>query len=220
MCKDHIDHEHEHKETARDNSGEKERYLKVLFIGSAVLVIQIWGGLRSRSQSLLADSAHVATDCLNNFLSYLTAIMVEKLGMHEKRIRRAGKVLGAMLLLVTLGHIWSDAWERYSNPEETTGWLMFWASIIGGIGNVFMFRLLHNAPAHEKNVTNWWAILHVGTDLLSSAAVIFSSVIIWTTGCKIVDPITSIILCLFIGGVALASLFSGDDHSCDHKHHH
>lgn len=216
----HFDHKHDPEHSPHDNSGEKTRYWKVFWTGMGILIFQTIGGLLSNGLALLADSAHVAVDVLSAGLSNFVVYLTEKLPSYEKNIRWSGKFIVISLLLFTLQDIAIDAIFRYENPEETIGWMMCLFAIPGGIGNLYMLKVLINAPASEKNDTNIAASLHVLVDFVSSIIVVASSISIWTTGCKIIDPIMSFSLCVILALVSVVLLVAGHDHSSCHNHSH
>lgn len=221
MCEHHHDHKCCGEHDKKDNSGEKKRYWKILWIGIVIFIFQVVGGTVSNGHSLLADSAHVAVDILNIALSLIVVYMAVGSLLKQKIVRQTGKIIGISLLLLTVYHIALDSIERYENPQETIGWLMFIVALIGGIGNYYMAKLLHNAPEDEKNITNKVTFWHVMVDLVSSVIVVLSGAAIWITGCRTIDPILSFSLCLIITVGAVVTLVTSNEdatHSCGHRH--
>jgi len=177
-----------------------EKPLKIAIILTALFfVVEIAGGIVSGSLSLLGDAGHMLRDVFALIIS-LSAIRIAKnlptktktFGYH--RIEIFSAFLNGILLLGVSGWIFWEAYQRFLSPRPVEGTTMFFVALIGLAVNLYVAYRLHGS--HDVNIRS--AFIHVMTDTLSSAAVIFASVWILLTNQTIVDPILGAAIAVFI----------------------
>ncbi len=100
---------------------------------------------------------------------------------------------GIMLIGISCWIFW-EAYQRFVAPQPIRSITMFIVALIGLLVNLYIALKLHGS--HDLNIRS--AYLHVLTDTISSAAVIFASLWIFFTGKVVIDPILSIGIALFI----------------------
>jgi len=180
------------------NSSEKSLTIAII-LTSTFFVVEVIGGFLSGSLSLLGDAGHMFRDVFALLLT-LSAIKIAKklptktktFGYHRLEIF-AAFTNGIMLIGISCWIFW-EAYQRFVAPQPIRSITMFIVALIGLLVNLYIALKLHGS--HDLNIRS--AYLHVLTDTISSAAVIFASLWIFFTGKVVIDPILSIGIALFI----------------------
>ena len=181
-------------------SAEKRLWI-ALAISSAIAVIEFTGGFLGQSLALISDSGHVLTDVLAVGVSILTLRLGRKphtprrtFGYHRAEIFAAlinGSVLtGAAFLIIY------EAYLRLQQPPTIQGPLVLGIASVGLLGNLASAGLLSQSTKTSLNVKG--VFLHTLGDVLSSLAVIVSSLVVIFTGYEGVDSIAAAIIGLLI----------------------
>ncbi len=182
---------------------DRPRKLKLaIALTSIILFTEIVGGIISNSLALLTDAAHVFMDVFALSLSFVAFSLACKpsnknatFGYHRAEIFAA--LINSLLLLIVVGFILREAYERiFSTPEIRTFEMMVFA-FIGLVVNMFVAFNLRGH--HDLNMRS--AYLHVLGDTLSSLGVIAGSILIFFTNQYMIDPILSVLIaCIIIYG--------------------
>lgn len=187
---------------------EAERRLWLsLALASAITLLELVGGVLSRSLALLSDSGHVFTDVLTLGLSILAIRLARRphtarrtFGYHRVEIF-AALVNGSSLILVAF-LILFEAYLRFLQPPAVQGSLMLTVASIGLAGNLIMARIL--APTRKESLNVKGAFLHVLGDTLTSVGIILGGLVVIFSGYFIVDPIVAVL----VGFLILRNAFS------------
>jgi cobalt-zinc-cadmium efflux system protein len=182
---------------------DREKKLLLIFAFNVILmVLELVGGLISRSLSLLSDAGHMLTDSLAVFLSYLAirwgrlpATHRRTFGYHRAEILVA--LANGVALLAIAGYIFYEAFLRFFNPQEIRTGILLAVASVGFAGNLFGLFVLRGESHDNLNVRS--AFFHILADTLSSVGVIAGGVVIWLTGWYLVDSLIGLI----IGGIVL-----------------
>ena len=194
-------HHHQGHDRAVSRVGEVGRLKWVLAITVSFMVVEVVGGVLSRSLALLADAGHMFTDVAALALTLLAMRLARRPPSARKTFGYvrfeilAALVNGATLLLIA-GLILIEAWERLRSPVEIDAVVMLSVATLG-LGVNIAGAMLLRAHAHD-NLNVRGAYLHVLGDLLGSVGAIAAGVIILTTGWSPADPIISIVIALLI----------------------
>ncbi|MGI5835962.1 MAG: cation diffusion facilitator family transporter [Chloroflexota bacterium] len=197
---------HFHRENQGHTRPDTSSRLRLAFLlSSAILVVEIIGGILSNSLALLSDAGHVFTDIIALGLAWFAASQALRPATPRRTygFHRAG-ILAALtnavtLIIIALVITW-EAIQRLQTPVEVDSPLMLVIATIGLGVNLYVAVSLHREPGENLNVRS--ALLHVVGDILGSVAVIVGGVIILFTGLYIVDPLLSIIIAVIIVGGA------------------
>ncbi len=178
---------------------------KAFFVSALVFIGELLGGLISNSLALLSDAGHVLTDTFALGLSLIAAEIAKRpsdfratFGYHRFGIMAA--FLNGLSLVGISIYIFYESYRRLLKPADIDLSVMLPIALIGLSGNLIMTLMLRKG--HEDlNLRSAW--LHVVGDTLSSIAVIVSGGVIYFTGWKTIDPLTSILigLIIIIGGI-------------------
>jgi cobalt-zinc-cadmium efflux system protein len=179
----------------------QHRFVLSLGISAIIFVAELAGGFWTGSLALLSDSAHVFLDFFALAFSYI-ALRVSTLpaddrhtfGWHRLEVF-AGLANGLTLFAVTVTILY-EAWQRIKSPVVVHSGEMLVIAVIGLVANLITAQLLKEHHQHDLNVHS--AFLHVVGDALSSVGVIIGGIVMLITGWGIIDPIISVMICVFL----------------------
>ncbi len=180
----------------------EKKLLLILAFNVTLMILELVGGLISRSLALLSDAGHMLTDSLAIFLSYLAihwgrlpATHRKTFGYHRAEILVA--LANGVALLAIAGYIFYEAVLRFFSPQEIRTGILLGVAAAGFTGNLFGLFILRGESHDNLNVRS--AFFHILADTLSSVGVIAGGVIIWVTGWYWVDSLIGVL----IGGIVL-----------------
>jgi cobalt-zinc-cadmium efflux system protein len=186
---------------AHSHSGDQRPLTAALVITSGVFVIEVAGGLLSRSLALLADAGHMLTDVaalgLGLFAFWLSgrpAPSGRTFGWRRFEIFAA--FLNGIALWLIAAFIGYRAFLRIQAPAPIKSGLMLAVAAFGLMANGVVGAILYRS--RERNLNIRGAFLHVVADAFGSVGVLLAAVLIAATGSTIWDPIVSVAVCLLI----------------------
>lgn len=181
-------------------SAEKKLWF-ALTISSIIAIVEFTGGFLGQSLALVSDSGHVLTDVLAVGVGILTLRLGRKphsprrtFGYHRAEIFATlvnGSVLTAAAFLIIY-----EAYLRLHQPPTVQGPFVLGIAAVGLLGNLSSAGLLSRSRKTNLNVKG--VFLHTIGDVLSSLAVIVSSLVVIFTSYQGVDPIAAAIIGLLI----------------------
>ena len=200
-----LAHTHSHSLPERrpgaDRKVWRQRLRTALTLTAGVLVLEVAGGVFSRSLALIADAAHMFADIAALVLAYAAMGLADRaptgrlsFGFYRAEILAA--FVNAELLLVISGWIVIEALGRFRRPVPVHGGVMLGVAAAGLVVNFAALRLL--APGREQSLNMRAAHLEVATDLAGSVAVLAAAVAIPLTGWTWLDPAVSVGVAVFI----------------------
>jgi len=171
-----------------------------------VIVETVYGFLAG-SMALLADAGHNLSDVLGLVVAWAGVKMARTspsrrftYGLKKASILAA--LINALLLLVAIGAIATEAIRRLFNPATTEGATVMAVAAVGIVINGATALLFARGRKHDINIRG--AFLHMSADAAVSAAVVVAGFLILTTGQQWIDPVMS----LAIAGVIFWSSIS------------
>ena len=193
-------HSHGHG-SATAGAGQLNRLLVVLGVTSAVLAVEVVGGLLTGSLALLADAGHMLTDVAAIGLSVLAIRFAAKAPTPERtfgyyRAEILAAVVNSLLLFAVAGWILVEAWHRFADRPEVQGGSMLAFALVAVGANVVSLLLLRSGASVSLNVRA--AYVEVLGDLLGSLAVVVAAVLVAGTGWRQADPVASVLVALMI----------------------
>lgn len=179
----------------------KKKLALVLGLTAGYMAAEVIGGVLTRSLALLADAGHMLTDAGALGLALLAIWFAERPATPNKtygyyRVEILAALLNAVVLLLISFYILYEAWQRFKRPPEVSSGPMLVIAVIGLGVNIVGIRILSEGSGQSLNVKG--AYLEVLSDMLGSLGVIAASVIMYTTGWYLADPIVSAGLGVFI----------------------
>ncbi|MFH1369078.1 MAG: cation diffusion facilitator family transporter [Elusimicrobiota bacterium] len=194
-----------------------DRSNKLLFILSlnlALMFLELFGGIFSRSLALVSDAGHMLTDSLSIFLSWLAFQWSKKpaagrrtYGYHRVEIIAA--LVNGLALAGLSTYIFYEAIHRFFNPQVIQTGMMMVIAAIGLIGNAVGLVLLHKDSHENLNVRG--AFLHILGDTISSVGVIAAAITIYFTGWNFMDSLVGVIIAGIVMRSAINLLFESGD---------
>jgi len=179
---------------------QSRRVLSVLIITITICLLELVGGIVSKSYALIADAGHMLTDSASLIICYFAALIARKQATREKtygyfRVEIISALInGTLLLMLSLFVIYNGV-RRYFVPFEINGDIMLIVSSIGLVANILGIFLL---KGHTHNLNIRGALLHILGDTLSSVGVVIGSLLIIFFNLNIVDAVLSTLIGLLI----------------------
>ena len=182
-------------------SRNKRRLAVVLGLSASYMSLELAAGVMTGSLALIADAGHMLTDVGGLALALLGIWFAERpatpartYGYYRAEILAA--VANAVLLVGISAGILFEAWKRFSDPPEVASGPML-AVALGGLGvNLIGIFVLRSAATDSLNLRG--AYFEVLSDLLASVGVVAGAAIMFATGWRLVDPVISAAIGLFI----------------------
>jgi cobalt-zinc-cadmium efflux system protein len=193
-------HDHGHAHNHAHGANEKSVGIAALLTG-AFMVVEMIGGVMAGSLTLIADAGHMLTDFVGLGMAWFAFRLTRKPADGKRtygfdRFSVLVAFVNGLALFVIAGWITFEAWERFNQPVEVLGGLMFWVALAGLGVNILSFLILRRGDKENLNMRA--AVLHVLGDLLGSVAAIIASLVIMTTGWMPIDPLLSVLVSLII----------------------
>lgn len=172
------------------------RYRKVLWIALlinvAMFVVEIVGGLKSGSVSLLADAIDFAGDAAN----YGISLAVLSMGLTWRS--RAAMLKGLSMAAFGVFVLGKTAWSALAGipPEPLTMGVVAIMALVANGGVALMLYAFRDGDANMRSV---W--LCTRNDAIGNAAVILAAIGVFGTGSNVPD----LLVALLMGGLALSA---------------
>jgi cobalt-zinc-cadmium efflux system protein len=203
------DHDSEHRH-AQGESGHAHHHhvpptsqsqlFWALLLTGGCMVIEAAGGWIAGSLALLADSAHMLTDCASLAMSYAAVRAASRpataemsYGHHRWQVLAA--FVNGLALLVLAGWITTEAVQRLHAGSPVQGSVVAGVAAIGLLVNVLAFVVLSRG---EGNLNVRGALSHVIGDMLGSFAALIAGGVILLTGWMPADPVLSAVVALLM----------------------
>ncbi len=196
----HHDHAHGHTQS---HSGHHHpapaNFNRAFAIGIALntgfVAVEAWYGWQINSLALLADAAHNLSDVAGLLLAWMAALAARLRpdARHTYGWQRASILAAftnAVLLLVAMGSLGWEAFQRLGSPEPTQGWTIITVAAIGIVVNTATALLFLRGGEHDLNVRG--AFLHMAADALVSLGVVIAGALYLWQGWGWLDPVMSL----------------------------
>lgn len=199
-----------HLEHVKEQAASKKTLWITLLLTFFFAVVEVVGGLLSRSLALLSDSMHMFSDVAALGLS-MTAIYLASRQPNRRytfgflRFEVIASLLNGLALAVIAIGIFYEGIRRMFSPQQVELGFMLVIAVIGLIVNIVLTIVLSRSMKEEDNLNVRSALWHFIGDLLSSVGVIVSAVLIYFTGFTVFDPLISIVIgvIIFAGGAKI-----------------
>ncbi|KAA9325232.1 cation diffusion facilitator family transporter [Adhaeribacter soli] len=170
--------------------------LNIIFV-----VVEAGAGFYINSLSLLSDAGHNLSDVVSLGLAMLAFKLVKikptqkfTYGYQKSTILVA--LINAVILLLAIGSIGLEAYQRFQNPEAVPGKTV---ALVAGIGifiNAGTAMLFYKDKDKDLNVKG--AYLHMAADALVSVGVVISGLVMFYTNWFWLDSIISFVIIIVI----------------------
>lgn len=188
-----------HQQSSHNPEGKK--LLASVWLNLTITVVQFIGGFLSNSLALLSDALHNLGDGIALLIAWIANKVSRRPSSDKKtfgyqRIEILAALLNGLALVAISIFLFSEAWERFQNPEKVDSTLMLIVATIGLAANVISVFLLHSHRKENINVRA--AYLHLIGDTLSSVAVIIGGILMHFYGLYWIDPLVTVIIGIYI----------------------
>jgi cobalt-zinc-cadmium efflux system protein len=189
-------HEHEFR------SSFQRAFVIGIALNVAFVLTEAVFGLLAHSLALLADAGHNLSDVLGLLLAW----GANRLALRAPTLRRTyglrrstilAALANAMMLLIAIGSIATEAIGRLSHPVPVKGEMVILVAAAGVIVNALTARLFWSGRHHDLNVRG--AFLHMAADAAVSVGVVVAGLFIRWTGALWIDPLVSLAIVVVIG---------------------
>lgn len=197
----HHDHNHDHHHHEMKISEISKLLVFGIVLNVIFVILEVLAGVFYDSLALLSDAGHNFSDVIALLLALgafkLLSIAPNKeftYGYRKTTILAA--MLNALILLLAVGMIFWESFERWFNPVIVDGTITSAVAFIGIIINGFTAWLFFKDKEKDLNVKG--AYLHMMADMLVSVGVVFSGLLIYFTNIYWIDTIVSWVIGLLI----------------------
>jgi len=196
----HTHHYHNQLTTPEKSHADKNLLLSVV-LNLSVTIAEVIGGLISNSLALLSDALHNLGDTFAIFIAYLATLIskrnhTDKKTFGYKRIEILAALFNAIILVVIIVYLFTEAWHRLYNPEPVKGLIMFVGAVVGFLANLFSVLLLKKLSGQSINIRA--AYLHLLGDTISSVVVIITALLIYFFNLYWIDPLVTFFLGIYL----------------------
>ena len=166
----------------------------------ALVVAEIFGGLRGHSVALLNDAVHTLSDVPALGISYLAMRWAQRPADNEKTYgyHRAGILAAftnAIVLVILSLWLGYETYQRFRSPVEVVESWMIWTSLAALAVNGGITLAL----VRGRNDLNLRSVLvHNFGDALSNVAIILGALAIHFTGATWIDPLLGLAIGLLV----------------------
>jgi Co/Zn/Cd efflux system component len=167
--------------------------MRALQLNTAVLVVEIAGGIGSNSFSLIMDGVHNLSDEVALVLLVLAYSL--RAGLSGKLLRYANLFNSVGLFAICAFLVWRVV-ERLSQPVEVFGLIPIVAGLIGAVGNWGVAKVLRE-PSKE-DVAIRLAYIHNLGDTLVSLVPVLAGVLILASGSFLFDSLFALLIAAIV----------------------
>lgn len=205
MPHDHPGHHHDHHGHGHGHSHAPKDFGRAFLIGVVLnggfVAAEVAAGLWSGSLALLADAGHNLSDVMSLVLAWGAAVLARRAPQGRRTYGlRKGTILAslanAVLLLVAVGAIVSEAVRRIFEPAEVAAGPVMAVAAIGVVINTATALMFMRGRHDDLNIRG--AFLHMAADAAVSLAVVVGALAILLTGQAWIDPVLSLIIAVVI----------------------
>lgn len=166
-------------------------------LNMAFVLAEAGAGLWSGSLALLADAGHNLSDVLSLVLAWGATVLARRQPTARRTygLRKAtilASLANAVLLLVAVGAIGSEAVRRFAEPDAVAPWPVIVVASIGVVINTATALLFMRGGKEDLNIRG--AFLHMAGDAAVSLAVVIGALAMMATGFLWIDPALSLVI--------------------------
>ncbi len=166
-------------------------------LNAAFVIAELIFGYAANSLALISDAVHNLSDVIALLLAWGGAWLAGRrpTDTHTYGYRRASilaALFNAGLLLVAVGGIAVEAFDRLREPAAVASWTVVWVAALGILVNGGTALLFMRGRHGDLNVRG--AYLHMAADTGVSFGVVVAALAIMATGWLWIDPAISLVI--------------------------
>lgn len=175
--------------------------LFAIVINGGIVVFEMVFGLLIQSMALISDAVHNLSDIAAMGFSYWAEKVARRPANERKtygyrKIEFIAAFVNSIFLSIVIAFVFWETLKRFIAPADVPGREMLWVAVVAFVGNGVATLLLQKISARNFNMKAAW--LHSLQDALFSLGVIVGALVIIIFGWRWVDPLLSLVICLFI----------------------
>ncbi len=188
-----------------DHGSEVTNYNRSFAIGITLnivfVIVEATYGVLADSLALIADAGHNLSDVVSLILAWGAFYLAKKNPTLQRtyglrKITILASLTSAILLLIALGAIAWEAYERFSDPKAVDGMTVIIVAAIGVVINTATALLFKEGQKDDLNIKG--AYLHMAADAAVSLGVVLAGIAIMYTGWLWLDPTLSLLIVFVI----------------------
>jgi cobalt-zinc-cadmium efflux system protein len=178
--------------------GKQRQLLMALVLIGSFAIAECAIGLTSHSLALVAESGHLASDCMALGLAVLATWVAQLPRMGgDRRSETWAALINGLGLAVIAGLVGWEAMEHLQKPPTEIASLPMLLTACLGFGvNAFNVKLLHGGSDQDLNLKA--AFLHVLADMVSSVGVIVAAISVAAFHWLWADGVVSLFVAILI----------------------
>jgi cobalt-zinc-cadmium efflux system protein len=189
---------HEHRPKTKGSLGRLEDYRSVeqrklkltMAITGSVMVVEVIGGILTRSLALLSDAGHMFTHFFALGVSFAAIRIACTAPCHHRtfgfyRAEVLAALFNGLFLFAVTAYILYEGIKRLVHPEPVLGLQMLVVAMIGLVVNIMSVLILRGSARDDLNIKG--AFLHVMADTVSSVVIIIGAIVIYFSGWNLLE---------------------------------
>jgi len=193
-----LEHKHNHH---HEKPASLTNLIFAILINGGIVIFEMVFGLMIQSMALISDAVHNLSDIAAMSFTY----WAEKVSLRPASARKTygyrkigfvAAFVNSLVLSVVIAFVFWESIQRLISPAEVPGQTMLWVAVVAFVGNGAATLLLKKISARNFNIKSAW--LHSLQDALFSLGVIVGALLITFFGWRLVDPLISMVICIFI----------------------
>lgn len=190
-----------HNHNNHEPPASLKNLLFAMVINGGIVVFEMIFGLLIQSMALISDAIHNLSDIAAMGFSYWAERISRRPANARKtygyrKVEFIAAFVNSIVLSVVIAFVFWETLKRLTSPPEIAGQEMLWVAIVALVGNGVATLLLQKISGRNFNMKSAW--LHSLQDALLSLGVIVGALLITFFGWPIIDPLISMIICIFI----------------------
>jgi cobalt-zinc-cadmium efflux system protein len=188
-----------------DHGSEITNYNRSFAIGITLniifVIVEATYGVMADSLALIADAGHNLSDVVSLILAWGAFHLAKKEPTLQRtyglrKITILASLTSAILLLIALGAIAWEAYERFSDPQAVDGMTVIIVAAIGVVINTATALLFKEGQKDDLNIKG--AYLHMAAAAAVCFGVVLAGITIMYTGWLWLDPTLSLLIVFVI----------------------
>lgn len=172
-----------------------------MVINGGIVVFELIFGLLIHSMALISDAVHNLSDIAAMSFTYwaekVSLCPADALKTYGyRKIEFIAAFVNSIILAVVIVFVFWESLQRLMSPAEVSGKTMLWVAVMAFVGNGMATLLLQKISTRNFNMKSAW--LHSLQDALFSLGVIIGALLITFFDWRFVDPLISMVICIFI----------------------
>ncbi|MDI6742304.1 MAG: cation diffusion facilitator family transporter [Smithella sp.] len=193
-----MNHNHNHN---HEKPASLTNLILAILINGVIVVFELFFGLLIQSMALISDAVHNLSDIAAMSFTY----WAEKISRRPANERKTygylkfefiAAFINSLVLSVVIAFVFWESIQRLMTPAEIPGKTMLWVAAVAFAGNGLATLLLKKISGRNFNIRTAW--LHSLQDALFSLGVIIGALLIIFFGWFFIDPLISMVICVFI----------------------